>query len=143
MSNFRMRTYRLGGLAVLTLIVLSVLPGNMRPHVLGNDYYEHFAAYFITGSLWAMGYLRPTQLLLSGVLLAMCAGSLEFVQLWIPGRTASAGEFATGTIGAWIGFLVIIVVRRAHDGVCCLLQKNQAALQNCDGQGSHEEIEAP
>ena len=102
------------GLAVLTIIVLSVVPGNMRPHVLGNDYYEHFAAYFITGSLLAIGYLRPTQLLSSGVLLSICAGSLEFAQLWIPGRTASAGDFATSTIGAWIGLLVIVVVRRAH-----------------------------
>ena len=50
-----------------TIIVLSVMPGNMRPHVLGNDYYEHFAAYFITGGLLAIGYLRPMQLLSSGV----------------------------------------------------------------------------
>lgn len=102
-------------LAVLTVIVLSVVPGNMRPHVLGNDYYEHFAAYFITGGLLAIGYLRPMQLLSSGVLLAICAALLEFVQLWIPGRTASAGGFATSAIGAWIGHLVIVVVRRAHE----------------------------
>ncbi len=107
---------RLGAwLAVLTIIVLSVVPGNMRPHALGNDYYEHFAAYFITGCLLAIGYLRPMQLLSSGVLLPICAGSLEFVQLWIPGRTASAGDFAISTIGAWIGLLLIVVVRRAHE----------------------------
>jgi VanZ family protein len=103
------------GLAVLTVIALSVVPGNMRPHVLGNDYYEHFAAYFIIGSLLAFGYLRPMQLLSSSILVAICAGSLEFVQLWIPGRTASAGGFATSAIGAWIGLLVIVVVRRAHE----------------------------
>jgi VanZ family protein len=102
-------------LAVLTVIVLSVVPGSLRPHVLGNDYYEHFAAYFVTGSLLAIGYLRPMQLLSSGVLLAICAASLEFVQSWIPGRTASAGGFATSAIGAWIGQLVIVVVRRAHE----------------------------
>ncbi len=107
---------RLGAwLAALTIIVLSVVPGNMRPHLLGNDHYEHFAAYFITGSLLAIGYLRPMQLLSSGVLLAICAASLEFVQLWIPGRTASAGGFATSTIGAWIGLLLIVAVRRAHE----------------------------
>ena len=107
---------RLGAwLAALTIIVLSVVPGNMRPHALGNDYFEHFAAYFITGCLLAIGYLRPMQLLSSGVLLPICAGSLEFVQLWIPGRTASAGDFAISTIGAWIGLLLIVVVRRAHE----------------------------
>jgi VanZ family protein len=102
------------GLAVLTIIVLSVVPGNMRPNVLGNDLCEHFAAYFITGSLLAAGYLRPLQLLSSGVLLAICGGSLEFAQLWIPGRTASAGDFASSAVGAWIGLLLIVVVRRAH-----------------------------
>ena len=111
------RFTRMGaGLTVLTIIVLSVMPGKMRLHILGNDYFEHFVAYFVAGSLLAIGYLRPMQLLSSGILLAICAGSLEFVQLWIPGRTASAGDFATSTIGAWIGLLVIVVVRRAHDG---------------------------
>ena len=103
------------GLAALTIIVLSVVPGNMRPHVLGNDYGEHFVAYLITGSLLAIGCRRLMQLLSSGVLLAICAGSLEFVQLWIPGRTASAGEFATSTIGAWTGLLVIVLVRPARE----------------------------
>jgi VanZ family protein len=102
-------------LAVLAVIVLSVLPGKMRPHILGNDYYEHFIAYFTVGSLLAIGYLRPVQLLSSGVLLALCAGLLEFVQLWIPGRTASVDGFATSTIGTWTGLLVIVVVRRAYE----------------------------
>jgi len=103
------------GLTVLTIIVLSVIPGKMRPHILGNDYYEHFVAYFVAGSLLAMGYLRPIQLLSSGILLAICAGSLEFVQLWIPGRTSSVGGFASATVGAWIGLLVMVVVRRARE----------------------------
>jgi VanZ family protein len=107
---------RLGAwLAVLAIIVLSVVPGYMRPRVLGNDLCEHFAAYFITGGLLAAGYFRPRQLLLSSVLLAICGGSLELVQLWIPGRIASTAEFATSAIGAWIGLLVIVVVRRAHE----------------------------
>jgi VanZ family protein len=55
------------------------------------------------------------QFLLSGVLLAVCAGSLEFVQLWIPARTASAGEFATSAIGAWVGLLIIASIRRARE----------------------------
>jgi VanZ family protein len=102
-------------LAVLTIIVLSVVPGKMRPSVLGNDLYEHFAAYFIAGSLLAVRYLRPMQLLVSGVLLAICGGSLELVQLWIPGRTASVAEFATSALGAWVGLLVMILARRAYE----------------------------
>ncbi len=99
-------------LAVLAIIVLSVVPGNMRPDVLGNDHAEHFAAYFVAGSLFAAGYQVPV---LSGVFLTICAGSLELVQLWIPGRAATAGDFTASTIGAWVGLLAIVVVRRAHE----------------------------
>jgi VanZ family protein len=98
-------------LAVLTIIALSVVPGTMRPHVLGNDYAEHFVAYFIAGSLFAIGYQRSQQLLSSGVLLATCAGLLEFVQLWIPGRTASIRDFEVSTIAAWIGLLAVVLIR--------------------------------
>jgi hypothetical protein len=100
-------------LAVLTIIVLSVVPGDMRPDILENDYAEHFAAYFIAGGLFAVGY--QLSMLSSGVLLAISAGSLEFVQLWIPGRIASAGDFAAGATGAWMGLLVIVLVRRAYE----------------------------
>jgi len=105
---------RLGaGVTMLAITLLSVVPGNMRPHILGNDRFEHFVVYFLAGSLWAIG--RPMPLLSSGALFAIGAGSLEFVQLWIPGRTASAGDFATSAIGAWTGLLAIIAVRWAHE----------------------------
>jgi len=103
------------GLAALTIIILSLVPGKMRPHVLGNDFGEHFVAYLFMGGLLAIGYQRPMQLLSRGVLLTICAGSLELVQLWVPGRTASAGGFAASAIGAWIGLLLIVAVRRAHE----------------------------
>ena len=100
-------------LAVLTITVLSVVPGTMRPHVLGNDSAEHFVAYFIAGSLFAIGYRRSQRLLSSGILLATCAGLLEFVQLWIPGRSAAISDFEVSTIAAWIGLLAVVLVRLA------------------------------
>jgi hypothetical protein len=99
-------------LAVLTIMVLSVVPGNLRPHVLGNDYFEHLAAYFIAGSLLAIGFPRPMQQLASWTLLATCAGVLELVQRSIPDRTASIGEFAIGVFGAGLGIMAIFVIRR-------------------------------
>jgi VanZ family protein len=110
------RLARMGaGLTALTIVVLSVVPGTMRPHLLGNDYFEHFIAYFVTGSLFAIGYPRPIQWLSSGVLLAICAGLLEFVQLWIPGRTASVGGFVTAAVGGWVALVIVVFVRRAHE----------------------------
>ena len=100
--------------ALLAIIVLSVVPGTMRPHLLGNDRAEHFVAYLIAGSLFATGYLRPSQLLLSGVLLTICAGALEVVQLLIPGRLASPRDFIASAAGIWTGFLVAVAIRRMH-----------------------------
>jgi VanZ family protein len=100
--------------AVVVIIVLSVVPGNVRPHVLGNDRAEHFIAYLLAGSLFAVGYVRPLQLLSSGVMLTACAGALEFVQLLIPGRLASPRDFIASTIGAWIGFLAAAAIGQAR-----------------------------
>jgi hypothetical protein len=100
-------------LAVLIVIVLSVIPGNMRPHVLANGYYEHFTAYFITGSLMGIGYSRPKQLLSSAIMLALCGGTLEIVQLWIPDRTADVGDFAASAFGAWAALVLTCVIRWA------------------------------
>jgi hypothetical protein len=101
------------GLTALTIVVLSIVP--MRPHLLGNDYYEHLIAYFVTGTLFAIGYPRPVQLLSGVVLFAVCAGSLEFAQWWIPHRTASVGGFVTATIGAWIGIVITVLIKWAHE----------------------------
>jgi hypothetical protein len=51
--------------------------------------------------------------------------------LWIPGLIASAREFAAGAIGAWIGLLVTVVVRRAYKRGAAVLPARAlaAALQ--------------
>jgi VanZ family protein len=107
-------------LAVLTIIVLSVVPGKMRPHVLGNDVAEHFLAYFITASLFASGYQGSSHLLSSGILLATSAGLLELVQLWVPGRTADVGEFAASMLAAWLGLVVVAAVRLTRERLVVL-----------------------
>jgi VanZ family protein len=108
------RLARIGtGLTALMIVFLSIVP--MRPHLLGNDYYEHLIAYFVTGSLFAVGYPRPVQLLSGAVLFAVCAGSLELAQWWIPSRTSSVGGFVSATIGAWIGLVITVLVRRVHE----------------------------
>lgn len=97
-------------LAVLLVIVLSVVPGNMRPHVLPNGNHEHLTAYFITGILLGVGYSRAGQLLLSAVMLSVCAGALEIAQIWIPERTASLENFFSSTFGAWTALSLIALI---------------------------------
>lgn len=108
-------------LAVVTIVVLSVVPGDMRPNILGNDYAEHFTAYFIAGGLFAVGY--ELSILSSGAFLAASAGLLEFVQLRIPGRIGSVDDIAAGAIGAWIALALIVIVRRTYERVFVISQR--------------------
>lgn len=101
-------------LAVLVIVILSLVPGNQRPNVLGNGYVEHFTAYFITACLLTIGYSRPMQLLANWGTLATFAGVLEVVQFAIPGRTPRIADFAMGIIGAGIGVVVTSLIRRMH-----------------------------
>lgn len=96
-----------GWLAVLAIVVLSVVPGQLRPDVLGEKHIEHLAAYLGAALILAAGYPRRLHLLLIGVLLSVCSGALEIVQLWIHGRTSSAADFAASSLGAWIGVAAI------------------------------------
>ena len=107
-------------LAMLIIVILSMVPGNLRPHVMGKSYYEHFTAYFITASLFTIGYSRPMQLLANLAMLTVCAGVLEVLQFSIPGRTASIGDFAMGTIGACIGIVVTFLFRWIRGGTIAL-----------------------
>lgn len=120
MTKLMVLTRTVAWLSALIIIVLSVVADNMRPRVMADDRCEHFAAYFIAGSLLAISYSRPRQLLSNGIVLAICAGVLEIAQSWIPGRTSSAGDFVASTFGAWIAIVLIGVLRRARDSIAAV-----------------------
>lgn len=105
---------------MLTIIVLSVVPGSMRPHVMADDRYEHVVAYFIAGSLLAVRYSRPSQLILNGVVLVSCAAALEIVQLWIPDRTSSVYDFAASAFGACVALVLVGALRWARDSMAAV-----------------------
>jgi hypothetical protein len=73
-----------------------------------------------------MGY--QLAMLSTGAFLAISARSLDFIQLWIPGLIASTREFAAGAIGAWIGLLVTVVLRRPYERVFVISYKCCAAV---------------
>jgi VanZ family protein len=92
-------------IAALVIIVLSLVPGGLRPHVLEDKHFEHFAAYFVAGGLFAIGYLQVRPVVFLGVLLTLCSGIMEIAQLWIAGRTANIFDLAASASGAWIGII--------------------------------------
>ena len=53
-------------LGVLIVVILSVVPRRLRPHVMGDSDYELFTAYLISAGLLAIGYLGASQCSLTG-----------------------------------------------------------------------------
>jgi VanZ family protein len=100
--------------ALLMIILLSAVPGNLHPHLMANKHIERFTAYFVTGCLFASAYPHPRQLFLSGALLGACAAVLELLQLEIPGRTSSIVDFVVSTCGAYFGRLLAFVAKQLH-----------------------------
>jgi VanZ family protein len=93
-------------MAILAIVMLSVVPGDMRPQVMSDKHFEHLAAYVITGILFALAYSQVRSIIFFGVLLTICAAMLEIAQLAIIGRTSSLSDFVAGSVGAWIGLAV-------------------------------------
>lgn len=102
-----------GWFAVLVVIALSVTPGQLRPDVLGEKHIEHLTAYMGTAMLLATGYPARSQSITIGILLSLCSGFLEVVQLGISGRSSSVADFVASSLGAWIGVAVIYGLRAA------------------------------
>jgi VanZ family protein len=112
--NFDVKIFRwLAWIAVIALAVLSLVPGEFRPHFTTSQYnIEHFAAYFLTSAVVALAYRATIQSALAIVFfLAIYAGLLETAQLWIPGREARFTDFIASTLGVVAGILFVSFVR--------------------------------
>jgi len=98
----------LGWICVATIAVLSLVPGSVRPHVMATGQLEHFVAYAGTATLLAAGYPTKKQLIRISILLPVYAACLETLQIWQPGRTAQMIDVMAGTIGSWIGIVLVL-----------------------------------
>jgi VanZ family protein len=88
-------------ICVLVLVVLSVVPGEIRPHTGASGHFEHFIAYAGTGLFAAPGSPRWRVGALIG--LSLLSGAAEIAQIWIPERTAEFWGFFYSTLGAAVG----------------------------------------
>jgi hypothetical protein len=93
--------------AVIAIGVLSLVPGELRPHLavrghLAPGFLEHIAAYLVTGMLLSLGYSRRSLAALL-VPLSLYAVALEIAQFYVPNREPSVLDWIAGTFGAFIG----------------------------------------
>jgi VanZ family protein len=94
------------------LLVLSVVPPDLRPETGVPHYFEHFLAYGVTGAAFCLGYERKPNLL-SVYLLIFCA-VIEILQLFVPGRHARLADFATDAIAACVGIAIVSSITRLY-----------------------------
>ncbi len=97
---------------ILAIAVLSLVPGEARPHTGLPGQAEHFLAYFLTALL--VGVQLRELAYRSTLALALCAyaGVLETLQLWVPGRSAQLIDFAASSSGALSGMILPAVFLR-------------------------------
>ena len=101
------RLYRAGSwLAVLLVAIVSLVPGQFRPHTGLPGPAEHMLAYLLTGFLLASRQHTPAAWTMIVALLSLYAGMLELLQFLVPGRAPEFIDFGASSAGAFGGVLL-------------------------------------
>jgi VanZ family protein len=109
-------TRRLAGFAAIALMlaiaILSLLPSGDLPPVEGSDKLKHFIAYSTLGLAFAI-WAGPGRALRAFVLTIGYGALMEIAQALAPtGREASLLDERANALGAGLGTLVALVLRR-------------------------------
>jgi hypothetical protein len=112
-SRYLLKACRLFSWAAISAIaILSLVPGELRPQTGASHYFEHFIAYSLAATALTLVYrdrIGPIGLLLGIVLYA---GTLETVQLWVPGRAARLSDFGLSSLGGLAGISLALLAQR-------------------------------
>jgi hypothetical protein len=106
-----------GWTCVVAIVMLSLVPGNERPHTGLTGRFDHVIAYCGTAGLLGLGYPTTKVRFEIVAMLALLAAVLEVAQLWVPGRHSQFIDFAMSSGGACLGMSVVAIVDRI--GLTC------------------------
>jgi hypothetical protein len=97
---------------VVTLAILSLLPSAEMVRSGWGGHVEHFAAYAGSVGIAMIGYGQRSRSpwIIFGSFCAY-AGVLEFLQHFSPGRSPALDDFGASAMGAFVGMLVILLLR--------------------------------
>ena len=87
---------------VAVIVVLSVVPGENRPHIGLSGNVEHLFAYAGTAFASVLA-IRSHRLGVVVLFLLVLAGGLELAQIRFPGRSAGFDNWMASTAGAFVG----------------------------------------
>ena len=92
-----------GFFGVLAIMVLSLVPGIDRPHTGLPGVAEHFIAYYSTAFAFALGFRSRASRVVIVLGLTLLAGSMEVLQLWVPGRHSAIIDAVVSSLGGLLG----------------------------------------
>jgi VanZ family protein len=99
-------------IAIGAIAVLSLLPGQDRPHTVFPSQLEHIAAYAVASTMFALVYAVDIRLVMIEVLFILYGSLLEFCQLFIPGRQGRVIDVVADAVGAFIGLVAASIIER-------------------------------
>jgi len=95
-----------GFFGVLAIIVLSLVPGAYRPHTGLPGQAEHFIAYCSTALALTLGFSSIASRAVIAGGLVLLAGSMEILQLWVPGRHSAVMDAVASSLGGFLGIIL-------------------------------------
>lgn len=102
---------------VLTIIILSLVPGQERPHTGFTGHEEHFAAYAATGAVFALAFRHRIRRLWSIFGLSLLSVAMEIGQNFSPGRHPAVSDVLFSSLGAVAGIAAGTVMLLLLDGI--------------------------
>jgi VanZ family protein len=97
-----------GYIGLFVIVVLSLVPGMLRPDTGMEPWMEHFAAYSLVGVAFGLGLRYRGLAIICGGALSVVAGLLEELQHFSPGRHPEISGFLASSAGAWTGLMLSI-----------------------------------
>jgi hypothetical protein len=110
--NFMRLSRAIGLGCVAAIIVLSLLPGDERPHTGLAGQIEHTLAYFGTALFLGLAFRTTRDRVAAFSLLVVLAAVLEVIQRLIPGRHSQTIDWIASSFGAGIGIIAVIALER-------------------------------
>jgi hypothetical protein len=85
----------------IAIVILSLVPPNLRPVTGAGQFFEHFAIFMVTGLAFGIGY-APKYISLA-LALVIFSGVVEIAQLLAPGRHARLSDFIIDAVAVTAG----------------------------------------
>jgi VanZ family protein len=92
------------------IVVLSLVPPELRPETGAPHDFEHFVAYGVTGLFFSLGYARRAAML--AFALVIFAACVEISQLLVPGRHARVSDFIVDALAMCFGVGTVSLIRQ-------------------------------